>query len=146
MAVSRRTVVDNYRKNLYDETLEQLRAFCEDHQELTFYGIAFEVDSQTWDVVVSLNTEFDFYRQRMFHQENTDKDLSEIIKYDTRTWNYQAIVRCKPVEEQLMQKYFANDHQKVIDYTREVSDQILNTCIKKRMNITDDFENIIKVN
>lgn len=143
MAVSRRTVVDNFRKNLYDDVYEHLGSFCEEHKDITFYGIAFELDSQSWDVVVSLNTEFDFYRQRLF-QEQSEGDLDS-IKYDTSTWNYQAIVRCKPVEEDLMNHYFKEDSLKVLDYTSEVSDQILNTCIKKHMNITENFETITRV-
>lgn len=137
MTVSKRTVDTNYRASFYDDLCNSFKTFLRDEKGVTFYALMCDICVETGEVVVSMNTEFDYHRR--LRQIESDK-----IRFDSNFWNYQAIVQCKPVELKLIQKYYGNDDEGLLQLVTQTVKEFTKTKTFESIRKSPDFKCLCK--
>lgn len=151
MVVSKRTVNTNIRNNLLDYTKEVVALFLEDHRSLRFYAFALDVNTETGEVDLSMNTDFDFYRKLRYFEVNDPKancdcDLWKMnMRFDTLNWNYQGIGSIEPVEPDLYNHYYANDPDGYLEVIEGVVREFKKTPVFKKIPKTDPFNLLVRI-
>lgn len=121
--VSRRTVNVHYLNGIKESIESGIVPFFEMHNELEFYAIYFDISLLTGEIIVSLNTEFD-YKRRQKYYESHFLDSSINVRYLISEWNYQGVVSCIPVDVSVFEAVYQSKPETFskmcINYIREV--------------------------
>lgn len=96
--VSRRTVNVHYINGIKELIEEGIVPFIQQHEDLYFYAIYFDISLLTGEITVSLNTEFDYQRRKQYYLVNNIHSKLD-LRYLVTEWNYQCIASVTPIDE-----------------------------------------------